>query len=186
MKIIITERQYNLLSESKNNLKHFLFKYWDMKGPDTSNTTMQLFSVGFDERPIIQNWLIEWYGGINKVLKMLNQFEGTTYKGLGGSYDFHFKVSDFRRSSDLDMDEINNFWFDAEVDGNGEVYIEQDNGSIIDNIYDAHNNEDIGWEVDEEIKEIIDEEISKHVFKKTGIVVLCDYMSVTEKGMFKS
>ena len=74
------------------------------------------------------------------------------------------------------MDDIGLFWFDAEVDGDGEVYI--DNGEdVVDNINDARNNEDFGWEVDNEIKDTINETLYKIITEKTGLKVECDFMT---------
>jgi len=187
MKIIITEQQYKLLQKSKHSVEHLkspLFKYWNKNGPDVSDSTLKLFGVN-DEWSTVLKWLIEWYGGIENVYKILKQYSDKIYRAELGSYDFKFKVSGFRISGDLEVDYIDNLWFDAEVDGNGEVYIDHGDGEPIDNVYDAHLNEDFGWEVDEEMKEAINLKMFLEITKKTGIPVICDFMSVTEPGMFE-
>jgi hypothetical protein len=176
MRILITEQQSKLLTNSNDSVKNMLFKYWDMKGPDTSKIVMNLFTIDYNTEQSVQKWLVEWYGGYDKVLEMLKEYEEKTYRGIAGTYDFKFKVSDFRISGDIEVDDIGLFWFDAEVDGDGEVYI--DNGEeVVDNIEDARNNEDFGWEVDNEIKETINETLYKIITKKTGLKVECDFMT---------
>jgi hypothetical protein len=187
MKIIITEQQYKLLQNSEHSVDHLkspLFKYWGKNGPDVSDTTLKLFGVDGYWSTVLK-WLIEWHGGIEIVYEMLEQFSDKIYRAELGTYDFKFKVSGFRVSGDLEIDYIDNLWFDAEVDGDGIVDIDHGDGIVIDNVYDAHNNEDFGWEVDEEIKEAINLKMFLEITKKTGIPVICDFMSVTEKGMFK-
>jgi hypothetical protein len=187
MKIIITEQQYKLLQERKHQDEHLkgpIFKYWDANGPDVSNSVLKLFGIE-DNWSMILEWLIEWYGGLQEVYDLLGQYSGKIYRTQLGTYDFKFKVSDFRISGDLEVDAIETFWFDAEVDGNGIVNIDHGDGIVIDNVYDAHINEDFGWEVDEEMKEAINLQMFIQITKETGIPVLCDFMSVTEKGMFK-
>lgn len=187
MKIIITEQQYNLLQKSKHSVDHLkspIFKYWDKNGPDVSDSTLKLFGVNNYWSTVLK-WLVEWYGGIETVYKMLEQFSNKIYRAELGTYDFKFKVSGFRISGDFNIDIIENFWFDAEVDGNGIVDIDHGDGVVIDNVYDAHTNEDFGWEVDEEMKEAINLQMFIIITKKTGIPVICDFMSVTEKGMFE-
>lgn len=201
MKIIITEQQLIKLKENNeffshmndkhpsllliNQVKSSLFKYWDKKGPDTSNIVLKLFGIDELSEDLIIRLLIEWYGGYQEVYKLLEQYENKVYRAELGTYDFKFRVSNFRTSGDFNVDVIETFWFDAEVDGNGIVDIDHGDGVIIDNVYDAHVNENFGWEVDEEMKEAINLKMFLEVTKKTGLPVQCDFMSVTEKGMFK-
>jgi hypothetical protein len=187
MKIIITEQQYKLLQKSKHSIDHLkspLFKYWDKNGPDVSDSTLKLFGVDDDWSTVLK-WLIEWHGGIETVYEMLEQYSNKIYRTQLGSYDFKFKVSEFRISGDIEIDSIENFWFDSEVDGNGIVDINHGDDVVIDNVYDAHVNEDFGWEVDEEMMEAINQQMFIEITKQTGIPVLCDFMSVTERGMFE-
>lgn len=187
MKILITEKQLIKLKESKESLEYIkapLFKYWNTKGFDTSQSVLKLFGIE-DNPSLLLKWMIEWYGGYEELSNILEQYSNKVYRCQLGTYDFKFKVSNFRLSGDLNIDELENFWFDAEVDGNGEVYIDQGDGNIVDNVYDAHSNEDYGWEVDEEMKEGINLKMFIEITTKTGIPVICDFMSVTEKGMFE-
>ena len=187
MKIIITEQQYRLLQKRNQDYEHLkgpLFKYWDTKGPDMSDWALKFFGIQ-DEWSLVLKWLIEWYGGIERVYEILKPYENKIYRAELGTYDFKFKVSGFRISGDLEVDYIDNLWFDAEVDGNGIVDIDHGDGVVIDNVYDAHSNEDFGWEVDEEMKEAININVFLNITKETGIPVICDFMSVTERGMFK-
>ena len=186
MKIIITEQQYKKIQETKSleHLKSPLFKFWDKNGPEISDSTLKLFGIS-DYWTIVLKWLIEWYGGVENVYEILKPYENKIYRAELGTYDFKFKVSGFRVSGDLKIDYIDNLWFDAEVDGDGIVDIDHGDGIVIDNVYDAHNNEDFGWEVDEEMKEAINLKMFLEITKKTGIPVICDFMSVTEPRMFK-
>ncbi|MFO0003372.1 MAG: hypothetical protein ACK559_19810, partial [bacterium] len=110
-----------------DHLKSPIFKYWDKNGPDVSDSTLKLFGVN-DYWSTVLKWLVEWYGGIETVYKMLEQFSNKIYRAELGTYDFKFKVSGFRISGDFNIDIIENFWFDAEVDGNGIVDIDHGDG----------------------------------------------------------
>jgi len=111
--------QYNALEKEILPFKKYVFKYWDKHGGGQFKTIMSLFSIRPAAKLVLAHWLIEWYGGSEKVKQ------------------------------------------DAIVDGMGEVDITTDDGEVYDRISQAILDDDIGWEVDEEIKDVMQETLEK-------------------------
>ena len=153
--------QYEGLEKEINPFKKYIFKYWDKHGPGNLTTIMNLFSIRPAGKLILSHWLIEWYGGEAKLLSYLKSLENKIMVGQSGSYDFKFFIKNSRIYSEKeDYPEI---YFDAVADENGQVFITLDDGEIINNVYEASNNEEIGWEVDDEMRDIIRETISEFI-----------------------
>ena len=79
--------------------------------------------------------------------------EGNTMVAQGGTYNFHFKIKD------VEMGNANTeVFYNVLIDGDGDVEINVGTDyqpEIIDNIYDGITNPDIGWEVKDEVIDII-------------------------------
>jgi hypothetical protein len=154
-------RQYEGLEKEINPFKKYIFKYWDKHGPENLTTIMNLFNIRPAAKLVLSHWLIEWYGGESKLLSYLKSLENKIMVGQSGSYDFKFFIKNSRIYSEKeDYPEI---YFDAVADENGQVFITLDDGEIINNVYEASNNEEIGWEVDDEMRDIIRETISEFI-----------------------
>ena len=82
-----------------------------------------------------------------------------------GTYNFLFVVTDL---SSPDNDSDYEVFIHTEVDSKGSCYIETDDGTVYEKIIEAIKDEDIGWEVDEEVKDSIYDTLNeKYEFFRT-------------------
>jgi hypothetical protein len=161
MKYILTETQYNRLVEGNLSLlKKLMFKYWDTHKEKFSSSFYRLFDISeWSSGDQVQEYYLEWIGGIEKVYELMKNAEGNTMIARGGTYKFCFKI----KNVELLKGEV---FYDVLVDGDGEVEINISTDyqpEIIDRIYDAVSNPDIGWEVVDEIREISRETVRDKV-----------------------
>jgi hypothetical protein len=163
MKYIVTESQYNRLVESDiQKLKKIMFKYWDTQQEKLSKN----FYKFFDINPYINNntdevekLYLEWLGGIKKVYELMKNVEGDTMVARGGTYNFRFKIENVELLN-------GKVFYDVLVDGDGEVEINFGTDyqpEIIDRLYDAAHNPDVGWEVIDEIRDLLREQVREKV-----------------------
>lgn len=174
MKYIISESQ---LRNSIDHLKEPMFKYWDINGSKNLSVAMKLFTIPLAAETLVEEWLLEWMGGKDKVRKMLKKYERKEFRAVVGSYDFKCYVNNVRIYTHGGVD----IYFDAVVDGNGKVHIEGP-GFTINTVYQAHMNENFGWEVDDEIRDTIRDILDEAIDIEFPIKV--DHISVTEPDMF--
>lgn len=178
MKYIITESQYVKLNRVNiEHLKEPMFRYWDINGPENYKSTMKLFSIPPAGVTLVEDWLLQWMGGVEKVLKMLRKYEGKVMNANEGSYDFDFYLENVRMYIHGGVE----IYYDAIADGDGKVEINQ-NGIEYDNIYDAHLDEDIGWEVDDEIKDTIRDVLEIEIPVEFTIII--DSIKITSPKKF--
>ena len=161
MKYILTESQYNRLVEGDlSYLKKLMFKYWDTHKEKFSSTFYKLFDVSeWSSGDQVQEFYLEWIGGINKVYELMKNAEDDTMVARGGTYNFRFKIENV----ELLKGEV---FYDVLVDGDGEVEINFGTDyepEIIDRLYDAAHNPDVGWEVIDEIKDLLREAVREKV-----------------------
>jgi hypothetical protein len=167
-------RQYKGLEKEILPFKKYVFKYWDKHGSGQFKTIMSLFSVRPAAKLVLTHWLIEWHGGSEKVKQLIKSLENKNFVGQGGSYNFNFYVKNSRLYDD--KEEYPEVYFDAIVDGKGEVTVTTDDGEVYNNISQAINNDDFGWEVDEEIRDIMQETLEKIL--PEGLTFYFDTMDV--------
>lgn len=179
MKYIITESQYIKLSEVKvGHLKPSVFRYWDMNGGNDLHTTMKLFSIPPSASHFIQQWLLEWMGGEDELYKMINKYTGRVFRGVAGSYDFKFYIHNARIYSHDGVE----IYFDATVDGDGSVEVTLDDDRVLDNVYDASQDDKVGWEVEDEIRDTIFDEIKDVLNLEFDMSI--DRVKITSPGKF--
>jgi hypothetical protein len=161
MKYILTEVQYNRLVEGDiSHLKRLMFKYWDTHQQKFSSTFYKLFDINeWSQEDQVMELYLEWVGGIGKVYELMKNAEDTILVAKAGTYNFRFKIENV----EMLKGEV---FYDALVDGDGEVEINIGTDyepEIIDRIYDGANNPDIGWEVMDEIKDIVIDTVKEKV-----------------------
>lgn len=173
MKYVLTKEQFESFSD---NLKKLITKFWDQQGKVDKKMTMDFFNIPYQVSNKLDEWALEWYGGEEKVLTILRNISKKTLIGNAGTYNFKFRIYKPRIFDDLEIG------LDALVDGSGEVYIENDDNEIWDNIRDATYDERISWEVFDEIRDIIYETI----VEKTGLPfrMFVEDVDISEKGQF--
>jgi hypothetical protein len=165
MKYIVTESQYKRLVESNiQELKKIMFRYWDTQQEKLSKNFYKFFDINpyiDNNRDEVEELFLEWLGGIKKVYELIKNVEGNTMVAQGGTYNFRFKITN------VEMGNKNTeVFYDVLIDGDGEVEINVGTDfeeEIIDNIYDGITNPDIGWEVKNEILDLIKEVVREKV-----------------------
>lgn len=169
-------KQYENLEKEILPFKKYIFKYWDKNGPGDYKTLINLFSIRPAARLVLHHWLIEWYGGKEEVTKKLKSLENKNFVGQGGSYNFNFYLINGRFYENKgDYPEI---YFDAVVDGMGQVHITTVDGEVYDRISQAVLDDDIGWEVDEEVRDVMRETIED--FLPKGFEFVFDLVDVRD------
>lgn len=159
-----------------DNIKKSVFKFWDKqksKGVKPEINTVLATSVGLHNTSILEDWIIEWYGGediifsrINKELvgKVLTTDDIENYGISVGGYDFSFKIYDIHFNESKYGGYIIGGLFDV-IKGN--VTLMDGSGT-----YDINDNKNISpelWnDIELEIKEIISDLIN-YVSKSFGI-----------------
>ena len=159
-----------------DNIKKSVFKFWDKqksKGVKPEINTVLATSVGLHNTSILEDWIIEWYGGediifsrINKELvgKVLTTDDIENYGIPVGGYDFSFKIYDIHFNESKYGGYIIGGLFDV-IKGN--VTLMDGSGT-----YDINDNKNISFElwndIELEIKEIISDLIN-YVSKSFGI-----------------
>ena len=159
-----------------DNIKKSVFKFWDKqksKGVKPEINTVLATSVGLHNTSILEDWIIEWYGGediifsrINKELvgKVLTTDDIENYGISVGGYDFSFKIYDIHFNESKYGGYIIGGLFDV-IKGNVTLM----DGSGTYDLYDNENIPDELWnDIELEIKEIISDLI-RYVSKSFGI-----------------
>lgn len=161
MKYILTETQYNRLVESDlSYLKKLMFKYWDTNKEKLPSIFYKLFGISaWASGDQVFEFYLEWLGGMEKVYELMKNAEGNTMVAQGGTYNFRFKIENV----EMLKGEV---FYDVLADGDGEVEINTGTDyqpEVINRLYDAVYNPDIGWEVIGEIKDLLIEEVREKV-----------------------
>lgn len=151
--------KYKLTSEQlkklvPKSLKKAVFRFWDnQKGIDNIRSTMSFFSIPAQFYKETFKWSIEWYGE-DKINQKIEEISNKIMKGVDGSYDFNF----YLKNGGIDVNE-QEIYFDVVAEGSGKVQVIWKDKILYDNIYDASNSDEVGWEVKDEIKDIVYDEI---------------------------
>jgi len=176
MKIIITESQYRILenyTQEDEVAKNILFKIWqselDSGGEiDFNPNVVDYINYKPQGRLKIYEMYRDFLGGWDKMIEKSYQlmdrtFDTNDYNFVGG-YDFRFKVQ-----GNNDYEEDNTTFVDCPVESDGEVTLMTDGKTYL--LKDLEENEDLWWEIDSEIRGVIDDILYREVTKKTGIMV---------------
>jgi hypothetical protein len=179
MKYIISESQSNrIYPKYADSLKKPMFLYWDKNGGKDISTAMKLFSIPPGGSSLVEEWLLEWMGGEDLLMKKLNEYTKKVFRGQAGSYDFKFFLTNPRIYSHGGVE----IYFDATVDGEGKVEIF--NKPEIVNVYQASSDDDIGWEVEDEIRDTIFERLEEVVDKNIPFGINIDMLRIKQPKNF--
>jgi hypothetical protein len=186
MKLKITEQQLHSINEFLAEKKAF-FKYWDRFGGKIDDNFYKLF--GFEGTRVpelivgktkikyydVLGFLREWLGE-SKSIKLTEELLKGTHHVVGdpfGGYDYTFTVSEIQEK------DSSQFTTTVLIDDvNGEVSLVMTVGETL-KLIDARNNEDIGWEIENEIQDCTDEYLSREVTSRTGIVIVFNDIDFT-------
>jgi len=171
MKYIISEGQYENLIENYNPdtvkiISHIRFKRQIENGDDPHI-----------DKPLMTNLKIKYnQGQYYQLLRVLKNFLGDSalpvaikktsktyntvdYPNLTGGYDFSFNI-------DIKSEEDYNLYLNIEVLPNGTVYLFVAETEL--DLSDAIRDEDIAWEIESEIEQLVYDILSLEVSNYTG------------------
>ena len=175
MKIKITESQYKRLVEdvespmdSLDKYKPVCFKYWDRFGPGITNKMVNVLAINkyvnrFEFRKVLYQWLREYIGVEDAINKTYEYLKNDGHHVNCGGYDFTFEVPDIE--------------FIGEI-GDLTIMVNDEDGTVelimVDNsehrLVDIINDDEIGWEIEYEIRDCVSDYIKINVEDKFGVV----------------
>ena len=176
MKIIITESQYRLLenyTQEDEVAKNILFKIWqselDSSGEIEFNpNVVDYINYEPQGRLKIYEMYRDFLGGWDKMIEKSYELMGRTFDTMDydfrGGYDFRFTVQ-----GNNDYEEDNTTFVDCPVESDGKVTLITDGLTHL--LSKVEEDEDLWWEVESEIRGVIDDILYREVTKKTGIMV---------------
>ena len=170
-KYIIKRKKETINESEENKLKSFFFKLWDSKKETPTFDLKTLQKLGLLKREDeIRDYYIEYMGGQEELERNIkNYFVGQTFTTQDimdqrinvGNYDFVFKIVDmsFNQTDILGNGDIELYVSFDIVEGNviiatGEEYDLMDHDLINDNLW---------WELDMEIKDMVQDFINSIV-----------------------
>jgi len=172
MKIIITEQQYKILENlsEEDRVKKVLFKFWQKEleenGEIEFDPSIGKFLNSNPDR--VREMFFEFLGGWDKMVEKSYQLMDRTFDTMDyefrGGYDFRFTVK-----GHSDYEEDGYTLVDCPIESDGEVTLITDGETHL--LKDLEENEDLWWEIDSEIKSLIEDILYQEVTKKTGIIV---------------
>jgi len=155
-----------------NKIRNIILKQWKKNGVDASPGFFNMFGLNYSKNGNdIKKLVYEYYGGVENVLKRLNKLIDKKIHITDGGYDYYCKIMSFKR---WHIDEP--IYVEIEVDGDGEVFIFPEDK--LENIKDAYNNEDYGWEIKDEMKDSINKWMYYNITEKYGIDLEVDELFV--------
>jgi hypothetical protein len=176
MKIILTERQYKILESTQDDervAKKIIYSIWqdelDTTGEiDFNPNVVDYINYKPQGRLEIYEMYRDFLGGWDKMIEKSYQLMDRTFDTMDydfrGGYNFKFKPQ-----FHSDYEEDNTTFVDCPVESDGEVTLMTDGKTYL--LKDLEENEDLWWEIESEIKGVIDDILYKEVTKKTGIMV---------------
>jgi hypothetical protein len=177
MKIIITESQYRMLenyTQEDEVAKNILFKIWqselDSSGEiDFNPNVVDYINYKPQGRLKIYEMYRDFLGGWDKMIEKSYELMDRTFDTMDydfrGGYDFRFKPQ-----LNLSYEEDNTFFVNCPIESDGKVTLIMTDGET-HYLKDLEENEDLWWEIESEIKGVIDDILYREVTKKTGIMV---------------
>jgi hypothetical protein len=176
MKYLISEEQNKFLKEEldKPNFQKLINKLFEKQvsrgeQPHIDNMIMDFFEVDVWERDF--NTLIELlrdFLGREQSVKLTEELLQKTFKtdryNFSGGYSFDFKAKI------IDQEDGEYFNVDVYILPGSEVDLVMTGDGVRD-LKQALNDQSIGFEIEREVKEIIDEIFTEEITYKTGVVV---------------
>ncbi|CAB4129888.1 hypothetical protein UFOVP117_149 [uncultured Caudovirales phage] len=173
MKYLISEEQNKFLKEEldKPNFERLINKLFEKQvsrgeQPHIDNMIMDFFEVDVWERDF--NILIELlrdFLGREQSVKLTEELLQKTFKtdryNFSGGYRFEFKVTPIIHQEEGQM------WVEVYILPGGVVDLFLTGNGITD-LKEALNDQSIGFEIENEVKEIIDEIFTEEITYKTG------------------
>jgi hypothetical protein len=176
MKIIITEKQYKIL-ESQQDDERVAMKALQSIWQDELDSAGE---IDFDPKivdyigyrpkggPKVHEMYRDFLGGWDKMVEKSFELMDRTFDTMdydfNGGYDFRFTVQ-----GNNDYEEDNLTYVDCPIESDGKVTLMTDGETHL--LSKLEENSDLWWEVESEIRSLIEEILYVEVTKKTGIMV---------------
>ena len=187
MKYLISEEQNKFLKEELNkpNFERLIKKLFEKQvsrgeQPHIDNMIMDFFEVDVWERDF--NILIELlrdFLGREQSVKLTEELLQQTFKtdryNFSGGYSFEFKAKPI-----IDQEE-GQMWVEVYILPGSEVDLIMTGDGVRD-LKHALNDQSIGWEIENEVKEIINEIFTEEITYKTGISVDLETLIIQDGG----
>ena len=176
MKYLISEEQNKFLKEEldKPNFERLIKKLFEKQvsrgeQPHIDNMIMDFFEVDVWEREfIIMIRILKNFLGREQSVKLAEELLQQTFKtdryNFSGGYSFEFKVKPI-----IDQEE-GQMWVEVYILPGAEVELIMTGDGVRD-LKQAFNDQSIGWEIENEVKEIINEIFTEEITYKTGVSV---------------
>jgi hypothetical protein len=176
MKIIVTESQYKLIESysEEEKFKKLFFKLWQNELDNTGTIDFDPKIADYvnykpQDRKEIYEMYRDFLGGWDKMIEksyeLMNRTFDTMDYDLRGGYNFKFKPQ-----FHSDYEEDNLIFVNGPIESDGKVTLIMTDGET-HLLKDLEENEDLWWEIDSEIKSVIEDILYQEVTKKTGIMV---------------
>lgn len=186
MKIIITERQYKIL-ESQNDdervVRNALHTIWQDELDSAGEIDFDPKIVDYiGYRPkggpkvheMYRDFLGGWDNMVEKSYELMDRTFDTNDYDFSGGYDFRFTVQ-----GNNDYEEDNSTYVDCPIESDGKVTLIMTDGEthLLKNV---EENDAWWWEVESEIRSLIEDILYKEVTKKTGILIEVNMLWIKE------
>jgi hypothetical protein len=175
MKIIITEKQYKILESQQDDervVRNALHTIWQDELDSTGEIDFDPKIANYiNYKPIgkVREFYTDFLGGWDKMIIKSYQLMDRTFDTMDydfrGGYDFRFKI---KGHSDYEEDYMT--LVDCSIESDGKVTLIMTDGQT-HLLKDLEENEDLWWEVESEIRNLIEDILYQEVTKKTGINV---------------
>ena len=187
MKYLISEEQKRLLNEEleQPNFERLIKKLFEKQvsrgeQPHIDNMIMDFFEVDVWEREfIIMIRILKNFLGREQSVKLAEELLQQTFKtdryNFSGGYSFEFKVKPI-----VDQEE-GQMWVEVYILPGAEVELIMTGDGVRD-LKQAFNDQSIGWEIENEVKEIINEIFTEEITYKTGISVDLETLIIQDGG----
>ena len=184
MKIIISDNQYSLLKESFN-IKNIegIKKYCRnqlKKGEQIRFNKEDLEFWGIIDRQVkfyAQSIFRELVGGDEFTKKVIKKLIGKTFSTkdfddtIHGGYDFEWVITN------MEYRDYDFYLYGKTLPGGTVTLMDGRNLSLSD----AINDEDLGWEIQEEIKDVVQDSMDEIILPVTGNEVIVPYLIISEE-----
>ena len=175
MKIIITERQYKILESQQDDervAKKIIYSIWQDELDSTGEIDFDPKIANYiNYKPIgkVREFYTDFLGGWDKMIIKSYQLMDRTFDTMdynfSGGYDFRFTVQ-----GNNDYDEDNSTYVDCPIESDGKMtWLGGDLETHL--LSKLEEKSDLWWEVESEIRSLIEEILYVEVTKKTGIMV---------------
>jgi hypothetical protein len=119
---------------------------------------------GLEVHELYRDFLGGWDKMIEKSYELMDRTFDTNDYDFSGGYDFRFKPQ-----LNTSYEEDNSFFVDCPIESDGKVTLITDGETYT--LSKVEENEDLWWEVEREIRELIEDILHEEVTKNTGIMV---------------